>query len=128
MMMQKNTCLELPVGLLLSVETLGLVPEAAPLTVNLGTEEAACFSVAFSLGILAWLRSSSQVPMVAARLASLPLLPRAVSEETGGVAAALFSMESGIQSEGMSQVPVKGQTISPSDVLRVDSEILTVKT
>lgn len=108
--------------LLLTVElvttTLGLVLEAAAsLTVNLGLDEVASVSFAFSLGILAWLRSSSQEPMVAARFASLPLLPREISEETEGLAAGwasngLFIMDTGIQSEGISQASEKGETIS----------------
>lgn len=106
--------------LLLTVElvtkTLGLVLEAS-LTVNLGLDEVASVSFAFSLGILAWLRSSSQEPMVAARFASLPLLPREISEETEGLAAGwasngLFIVDTGIQSEGISQASEKGETIS----------------
>lgn len=102
----------------LVTETLGLVLEAAaPLTVNLGLDEAASVSFAFSLGVLAWLRSSSQEPMVAARLASLPLLPREISEETEGLAAGwasngVFIVDTGIQSEGTSQASEKGETIS----------------
>lgn len=67
-------------GLLLTVELVAAVLEG---TENLGTEAVA----GFSLGMLAWLRSSSQDPIVAARLANLPLLPTGVSEETVGTGA-----------------------------------------
>lgn len=60
-----------------------------------------------------WLRSSSQEPMVAARLASLPLLPTAVSDEeeevvvgvwaeVGGASACLVSRDAGVKSGGSS--------------------------
>lgn len=90
---------------------LGLVLAAtvASLTANLGTAVQG-FSFAFSLGMLAWLRSSSQDPMVAARLASLPFLPSGVPEDTvgtaaGGTSVCLFNRDRGVQSGTASEVP-----------------------
>lgn len=109
------------VGLLAAVElantrpsaALGLVLAAtvASLAANLGTA-LADFSFASSLGILAWLRSSSQDPMVAARLANLPLLPSGPPEETegaaaGGTSTCLFTGDSGVLSAASSDVPEK---------------------
>lgn len=62
----------------------------------------------FSLGMLAWLRSSSQDSMVAARLASLPLRPTGVFEdvaEGGWASASLFIMDSGTQSATGAEAP-----------------------
>lgn len=75
---------------------------AAPLTDVLGTA-APVPTFKFSLGILAWVRSSSHDPMVAARLASLPLLPTGVSEGTvettaGGTSSCLFNSDRGVVS------------------------------
>lgn len=80
---------------------LELADTVAFLIVNLRTVVSVLF--VFSLGMLAWLRSSSQDPMVAARLASLPLLPRGVSEDTGGAtsggtSACLFDSDSEVLS------------------------------
>lgn len=56
------------------------------LLVNLEAEGVAGFSCV-CLGMLAWLKSSSHDPMVAARLASLPLLPKGAPEDGVGSAA-----------------------------------------
>ncbi len=93
---------------------LGLVLAAtvASLTASLGAV-APGFSFAFPLGMLAWLRSSSQDPMVAARLASLPLLPIGVSEDmwvgmaAGGTSACLFNRDRGVQSGTATEEPEK---------------------
>lgn len=74
-----------------------LVATAASLTATLVIAVPG-FSFGFWLTMLAWLRSSSQDPMVAARLASLPLLPRGVPEDTvgtvdGGTTSCLFNWE-----------------------------------
>lgn len=114
----KPTRTELDTDLLLAAELAAGWPAAlafeladtvASLTGNRGTAGPA-FSFVFSLGILAWLRSSSQDPMVAARLASLPLLPRGVSEDTGGTAAGgtsarLFNRDMGVLSWTASELP-----------------------
>lgn len=92
---------------------LGLVLAAtvASLAANLGTA-LPDFSFASSLGILAWLRSSSQDPMVAARLANLPLLPSGAPEDTegmvaGGTSSCLFTGDSGVQYGASSDGPEK---------------------
>lgn len=115
------TWLELDVFLLLAVElatwpaALGLVLAATvvSLTANLGTAKPD-FPFASSWGMLAWLRSSSQDPMVAARLASLPLLPSGVSEDAvgtvaGGTSACFFNRDMGVWSNSgtASEVPEK---------------------
>lgn len=81
------------------------------LLANLETDGVAGFSCV-CLGMLAWLKSSSQDPMVAARLASLPLLPSGPPEDAagtaaGGTSACLFNMGSGVPSGTSSEVPKK---------------------
>lgn len=68
----------------------------------------------FCLAMLAWLRSSSHEPMVAARLASLPFLPTGVPEDAGGAGfsgtlACLFNMDRGVQSGTATGSTVKGK-------------------
>lgn len=92
-----------------AAQGLVLAATVASLTANLGTV-ATGFSFALSLGMLAWLKSSSQDPMVAARLASLPLLPSGVPEDTvemGGSSACLFNRDRGVQSGTATEVPEK---------------------
>ena len=93
---------------------LGLVLEGtlASLQTYLGAEAVAGFPCAFCFGMLAWLKSSSQDPMVAARLASLPLLPSGAPEDTvgtsaGGTSACLFNRDRGVLSGTILEVPEK---------------------
>lgn len=88
-----------------------LAATLASLQANLGTEAAPGFPCTLSFGMVAWLRSSSQDPMVAARLANRPLLPSGVPEDagraaTGAASACLFIKEMGVQSGAASEVPV----------------------
>lgn len=76
--------------MLLAAETAARWP-APSLTPNLETAVPG-FSFVCCLGMLAWLKSSSQDPMVAARLASLPLRPRTISEDVVGATAFITSV------------------------------------
>lgn len=92
-----------------AAHALEVAETVASLTANLGTA-VPVFSFAFCLGILAWLKSSSQDPMVAARLASLPLLPRGVSEDkvgtaAGGTSVCLFNGDRGVAPATASELP-----------------------
>lgn len=93
--------------LLFGVELVVLVPVTGS-----GTEA----GPGFSLGMLLWLRSSSQDPMAAARWASLPLRPMGGPEDVedvsggGWTSACLFSMDRGVLSSTGSQVPENEQS------------------
>lgn len=84
----------------LAAPGLVLVATAASLIATLVTAVPS-FSFGFSVRMLGWLRSSSQDPMVAARLASLPLLPSGAPEDAvgtvdGGTSSCLFNWERGV--------------------------------